>query len=44
MRQTIHILNPYDKTSNLTLFSEESEHASILPYVELPWSMAAILD
>ena len=25
----VHFWNPYDKTNNLTLFSEKSEHASI---------------
>ena len=29
MHLTIHFLNQYDKTKNLTLFSEESEHVSI---------------
>ena len=28
MHETIHFLNPYDKTNNLTLFSEKSEHVS----------------
>ena len=29
MCQTIHFLNPYDKTNNLTLFSEKLERVSI---------------
>ena len=29
MPKTIHFWNPHDKTNNLTLFSEKSEHVSI---------------
>ena len=29
MNEIIHFGNPYDKTDNLTLFSEKSEHVSI---------------
>ena len=29
MHKTIHFWNPYEKTNNLTLFSEKSEHVLI---------------
>ena len=36
--------NPYDKTNNLTLFSENWSVFQFLTYVELSRSMAAILE
>ena len=42
MHETIHFWNPYDKTNNLTLFSEKLEQ--FLTHVELSRSMAAILE
>ena len=47
MRQTIHFLNPYDTTSNLTLFSEhrKSEHVSSFdPCRTLSRSMVATVE
>ena len=43
MHETIHFWNPYDKTNNLTLFSEKSEHVIIFdPHATL--KMAATLE